>query len=126
MKKPEWEEKVLGPVLKRSPERKEQFLTDSGIPVERVGLPASGDAPDALGFPGSFPFTRGVYPSMYRGRHWTMRQYAGFASAASASSPGMYPRCFFAHAMRCAFVVQQQLFQHCCALAQPHGLFIQG
>jgi methylmalonyl-CoA mutase N-terminal domain/subunit len=85
MEKSEWEDKVLKPALKKSPERKEQFSTDSGIGVERIGLPESGEYPDRLGFPGSYPFTRGVYPSMYRGRHWTMRQYAGFASAAESN-----------------------------------------
>src|SRR6185436_6733776 len=55
-----------------------------------IGLPESGDPPDRLGFPGSYPFTRGVYPSMYRGRHWTMRQYAGFASAAESNKRYRY------------------------------------
>jgi methylmalonyl-CoA mutase N-terminal domain/subunit len=90
MKKSEWEEKVLGAALKRSPERKSRFTTDSGIGIERIGLPESGDAPDRLGFPGSYPFTRGVYPSMYRGRYWTMRQYAGFASAAESNKRYRY------------------------------------
>ncbi len=61
-------------------ERRESFETTSGIEVRRVYGPE--DAPDpALGAPGSFPFTRGVYPTMYRGRLWTMRQYAGFGTA---------------------------------------------
>ena len=61
-----------------------QTQTSSGIPVEPLYVP-SADAreryAELLGFPGSFPFTRGVYPTMYRGRHWTMRQYSGFGDA---------------------------------------------
>ncbi|NIM93108.1 MAG: methylmalonyl-CoA mutase [Anaerolineales bacterium] len=78
-----WEEKTLSPALKRWPERKEQFKTSSGISIKRVFTPRE-DAPDyveAIGFPGEYPFTRGVQPTMYRGRLWTMRQYAGYATA---------------------------------------------
>jgi methylmalonyl-CoA mutase N-terminal domain/subunit len=78
-----WEERTLKPALKRFPERKPEFQTLSGIPVPRL-LTAAGspvDYSEALGFPGEYPFTRGVQPSMYRGRLWTMRQYAGYASA---------------------------------------------
>ncbi len=58
------------------------FETDSGIPVEPLYGPGDGpEDPEALGEPGAFPFTRGVYPTMYRGRVWTMRQYAGFGTA---------------------------------------------
>ena len=60
----------------RHPERHESFETPSGVPLE----PLYGDAPDG-GFPGEYPYTRGIRPTMYRGRLWTMRQYAGFASA---------------------------------------------
>ncbi len=79
-----WEETVLQPVLARFPERKPSFQTSSGIELERVYLPPDGDAQtylDRLGFPGEYPFTRGVQPTMYRGRLWTMRQYAGYATA---------------------------------------------
>jgi methylmalonyl-CoA mutase, N-terminal domain len=65
----------------RFPERQEQFLTASSRPLERLYLPADADYMEQLGFPGEFPFTRGVQPTMYRGRLWTMRQYAGFATA---------------------------------------------
>jgi methylmalonyl-CoA mutase, N-terminal domain len=60
-----------------------EFRTASGLEVEAVYRPAAADASydEALGSPGEFPFTRGVYPTMYRGRHWTMRQYAGFGTA---------------------------------------------
>ncbi len=70
-------------LLKKSPERKAAFQTSSGISVPPVLTPADPD-PDymeKLGFPGEYPFTRGVQPSMYRGRFWTMRQYAGYATA---------------------------------------------
>ncbi len=80
-----WEEQVLEPVLKKFPERKAEFETSSGIPVPRLLTPDAADPEQAyleqLGFPGEYPFTRGVQPSMYRGRFWTMRQYAGYASA---------------------------------------------
>jgi methylmalonyl-CoA mutase N-terminal domain/subunit len=79
--KEKWEGEVLNPALEKVPERCPSFSTDSGIPVERVHLPREMDYETALGFPGKYPFTRGVYPSMYRSRFWTMRQYAGFGSA---------------------------------------------
>ena len=60
-------------------ERKDTFTTGSGIPLERAFGPQ--DPPEALGQPGEFPFTRGIQPTMYRGRFWTMRQYAGYATA---------------------------------------------
>jgi methylmalonyl-CoA mutase, N-terminal domain len=77
-----WEQQTLAPFLARQPERRATWDTTSGITVERVydGAGASGD-PQALGYPGEFPFTRGIYPTMYRGRLWTMRQYAGFGTA---------------------------------------------
>ncbi len=70
--------------LAKDPERKEDFANTSGVPVRRLYTPLDMEEMDYLedlGFPGSFPFTRGVQPTMYRGRYWTMRQYAGFASA---------------------------------------------
>ncbi len=78
-----WEEEILRPVTDRFPERKDEFTTSSGVPLERVMLPSNEDHnyAEKLGFPGEFPFTRGVQPTMYRGRFWTMRQYAGYASA---------------------------------------------
>ena len=76
MDKKTWEETAVNPTLKKFPERKEQFETSSGIPLERLHTPQSLDAAyhDKLGFPGEYPFTRGVQPTMYRGRFWTMRQ----------------------------------------------------
>jgi len=81
--KREWEEGLLSEALKRHPESKEKFLSGSGIPVERLHTPADVDLDYLrdLGFPGQYPFTRGIYPTMYRGRIWTMRQYAGYATA---------------------------------------------
>ena len=79
--KAQWEEKVVGPVVKKFKERKEEFLTPSGIPLPRTAIPEELDYMQKLGFPGKYPFTRGVQPTMYRSRFWTMRQYAGFASA---------------------------------------------
>jgi methylmalonyl-CoA mutase N-terminal domain/subunit len=78
-----WESEVLDPVLQHYPERRDRFETGSGIEVERVYTPkeAEIDYVEDLGFPGQYPFTRGVYPTMYRGRLWTMRQYAGYATA---------------------------------------------
>ena len=67
----------------RAPERRSSFGTTSGIPVKRVYTPEKVEADYGvdLGFPGLYPFTRGVQPTMYRGRLWTMRQYAGYATA---------------------------------------------
>ena len=79
-----WEERKLNPALKRGPERKPKFVTSSGIEVKRAYDPDDLNGQDFvndLGFPGEYPFTRGVQPTMYRGRLWTMRQYAGFGSA---------------------------------------------
>ena len=78
-----WEEETLDPLLERFPERKLDFQTSSGIPLPRLALPEDQDPdyPEKLGFPGEYPYTRGVQPSMYRGRFWTMRQYAGYSTA---------------------------------------------
>lgn len=76
-----WEEKILKPVINKFPERKADFTTPSGIPMPRVLGPREEEYAEKLGFPGEYPFTRGVQPTMYRGRFWTMRQYAGYSSA---------------------------------------------
>ena len=79
----EWSQKVEEKLAKR-PERKEAFVNTSGIPIKRLYTPLDTtemDYSSELGFPGEYPFTRGVQPTMYRGRYWTMRQYAGFATA---------------------------------------------
>ncbi len=75
-----WQQETLAPWLSRSPERQDEFRTLSGL-----SLPVLADAEDAqrqeIGYPGEYPYTRGIFPTMYRGRFWTMRQYAGFGSA---------------------------------------------
>lgn len=78
-----WEQTTLRRALERAPERKPSFETPSGIPIKRVYTPDDVDLDYMrdLGFPGEYPFTRGVQPTMYRGRLWTMRQYAGYATA---------------------------------------------
>lgn len=78
-----WETHTLAPALQHRPERKPHFETPSGIDIERVYLPTDPDLdyPDKLGFPGEYPYTRGVQATMYRGQLWTMRQYAGYATA---------------------------------------------
>jgi methylmalonyl-CoA mutase, N-terminal domain len=89
----EWEERTLRPSLVRSPERPAPFTDSSGAPVERLHTPAETAAVDYvrdLGFPGEFPYTRGVQPTMYRGRFWTMRQYAGFGSASETNQRFRY------------------------------------
>ena len=79
-----WEDENVNKTIKRFPERQENFKTISGLPVNRLYTPL--DLKDTnyerdLGFPGQYPFTRGVQPTGYRGRFWTMRQYSGFATA---------------------------------------------
>ena len=79
-----WEEITLANALSRFPERRETFETASGIELKRLYTPLDlkgFDYSEKLSFPGKYPFTRGVQPTMYRGRFWTMRQYAGFATA---------------------------------------------
>jgi methylmalonyl-CoA mutase, N-terminal domain len=78
---------------KTSRERKPRFKTLSGLPVERLYTAdslAQWDAASEIGYPGEFPYTRGIYPSMYRGRLWTMRQYAGFGSASESNERYRY------------------------------------
>src|ERR1700726_4180431 len=79
--------------LTEAKERRERFATPSGLPLERLYTTeslAGWDPENALGYPGEFPYTRGIYPSMYRGRLWTMRQYAGFGSAAESNQRYRY------------------------------------
>lgn len=79
-----WEKNVLEKLLKKFPERQKEFLTASSEKVERLYLPFENEQEKYirdLGFPGEFPFTRGIQPTMFRGRLWTMRQYAGFGTA---------------------------------------------
>jgi methylmalonyl-CoA mutase, N-terminal domain len=104
-----WQETTLKKSLDKFKERKERFETSSGIEVPRVPLPGLGNgastAPDVyigaplsaeeeylkkLGFPGEYPYTRGVQPTMYRSRFWTMRQYAGFSTAEESNKRYRY------------------------------------
>jgi len=81
--KREWDEETLDPVLDSYGERADRFATVSNHEVDRLYTPADIadlDYDDDLGFPGEPPYTRGVYPTMYRGRTWTMRQFAGFGT----------------------------------------------
>src|SRR5690606_26542444 len=89
-----WENSTLAKVINRFPERKPRFTTSSDIELDRVYTP---DEPcdvetyrEQLGFPGEYPFTRGVQPTMYRGRLWTMRQYAGYATAEESNERYRY------------------------------------
>jgi len=89
----EWEKKVLSDFLAKLPERKKEFATSSGISVDRLFTPLDTEGFDYatdLGFPGEYPFTRGVYPTMYRARLWTMRQYAGFGTAEETNARFKY------------------------------------
>lgn len=85
-----WEQTTLRESLARSPRRKDSFQTDSGIIVEDLYLPRAFDYLTKLGFPGEYPYTRGVYPTMYRSRFWTMRQYAGYGSAEESNKRYRY------------------------------------
>ncbi|MFO7991451.1 MAG: methylmalonyl-CoA mutase family protein [Thermoplasmata archaeon] len=82
--KKKWEEERLKPKLEKWSERKEEFITTSSMPIDRLYTPddlGDFDYLEKLGFPSQYPFTRGVQPTMYRGRLWTMRQFAGFGTA---------------------------------------------
>ena len=93
--KQEWQDSTLSRVTQRFPERREQFATDSGLDLDAVytpedGTPGGAEYVNAIGYPGEFPYTRGVQPNMYRGRIWTMRQYAGYATAAATNERYRY------------------------------------
>ncbi len=91
--KEKWETGKLQGVLAKRPERKEEFKSGSGEKVERVYTPldvANMEYEKDLGFPGEFPYTRGVQPTMYRGKLWTMRQYAGFSTAEESNKRYKY------------------------------------
>ena len=84
--KQQWLEETLRPAVERYPERRENFETDSGLSIDSLYSPEnmasrSHDYAEDIGYPGEFPYTRGVQPSAYRGRVWTMRQYSGYATA---------------------------------------------
>ena len=88
--KKQWLQETLTPAVERFPERQEEFCTDSGLSIGPLYTPEDLAAQDdeyqrSLGYPGEYPFTRGVQPSAYRGRIWTMRQYSGYATAADTN-----------------------------------------
>jgi len=88
-----WEKTTLQRTLPRLPERWDRFITTSGRPVERLYTPldiADFDYQRDLGFPGQYPLTRGVHPTMYRGRLWTMRMFAGFGTAEETNARYKY------------------------------------
>ena len=88
-----WVKTTLQKTLKAHPERRETFVTTSGVPVERLYTPLDvGDMDYVrdLGFPGEYPFTRGVHPTMHRGRLWTMRMFAGFGTAEETNARYKY------------------------------------
>ncbi|WP_421842056.1 methylmalonyl-CoA mutase family protein [Marinobacter algicola] len=79
----QWERNEVSSFIKRAPESKPEYVTASGMPTKRTYTPLDvKNTPfEDIGFPGQYPFTRGPYPTMYRGRNWTMRQIAGFGTA---------------------------------------------
>ena len=88
-----WEEQTLNPTLAKMPERADEFITTSSTPVDRLYTPL--DLPDfdyskELGFPGEYPYTRGVHATMHRGRLWTMRMFAGFGTAEETNARFRY------------------------------------
>jgi len=88
-----WEKSVYEPFKKKGGERRASFATTSGIEIKPLYTPLDAPALDyeeKLGFPGGYPFTRGVYPTMFRGKFWTMRQYAGFGSAEETNARFRY------------------------------------
>jgi len=86
----DWERETLHPALRRAPERSSHFETPSGIPLDVVFGDPKTNAGHHGEFPGEYPFTRGIHPTMYRSRLWTMRQYAGFSTASESNARYRY------------------------------------
>ena len=88
----EWEKNVYKKFVEKTRERKKIFTTASFNPVNPLYTPADlqNDYDASIGYPGVFPFTRGIHPTMYRGRFWTMRQYAGFGTAKESNERYRY------------------------------------
>src|SRR5262249_43120569 len=89
----EWELETLGPTIAKRPERDVEFSTVSSLPIDRLAAPEDlegWDPDEKLGFPGEFPYTRGIHPTGYRGKLWTMRQFSGFGSAADTNERYKY------------------------------------
>ncbi|MFO7734717.1 MAG: methylmalonyl-CoA mutase family protein, partial [bacterium] len=93
-RKKKWKEEIYGKTVSRFPERKKDFCTTYGETIEPLYVPEDTSKEDEYldkyGFPGEYPFTRGVQPTMYRGRFWTMRQYAGFGTAKESNERYRY------------------------------------
>ena len=88
-----WQENGLENSLERLPERQKKFMTTSSEPIERLYTPLDVNEQDYLedlGFPGEYPFTRGVHPTLHRGKLWTMRMFAGFGTAEETNSRFKY------------------------------------
>ena len=85
-----WEAETLAPVLEKTPERKTSFEGISLEPVTRLYTPADAESIDEIGFPGEFPYKRGIHPTGYRGKMWTMRQFAGFSSPENTNARFKY------------------------------------
>lgn len=110
--KSNWKENQVAKVLKKAPERRAEFNTDSGIVMDTVYTPddiAELDYAKDLGLPGEYPYTRGVQPNMYRGRHWTMRQYAGFGTADETNKRFRYLLGQGQTGLSCAFDLPTQI-----------------
>ena len=89
----DWDKNKVGKAISEFPERKGKFTTSSDLEVRRLYTPLDledMDYEEDLGFPGQYPYTRGVQPTMYRGRLWTMRQYAGFGNAEESNQRYKY------------------------------------
>jgi methylmalonyl-CoA mutase, N-terminal domain len=89
----EWQEKFYNKTIKKSPEREKEFTTVSFSPIEPLYIPQADSLEkydEKIGYPGEYPFTRGIQPTMYRGRLWTMRQYAGFGNASESNKRYRY------------------------------------
>ena len=92
-KEKEWAETTLKKIISRFPELKEKFLSGSSEEIKRLYLPKDYDQDkylEKIGFPGEYPFTRGIQPTMYRSKLWTMRQYAGFGTAEESNKRYKY------------------------------------
>jgi methylmalonyl-CoA mutase N-terminal domain/subunit len=88
-----WEEETLNKAISKHSESKPEFITTSSVPIKRLFLPndmKDFKYADKLGFPGEYPFTRGVHPTMFRGRLWTMRMFSGFGSAEESNKRYKY------------------------------------
>ena len=88
----DWKKKVYSETIKKNPERKSEFTTASFIPIKELYTPddITAEYDEKLGYPGQYPFTRGIQPTMFRGKFWTMRQYAGFGSAKESNQRYKY------------------------------------